>query len=179
MSDWPNTLAQELDFFSSLSHNGIGIMVNAGEGLLGDRTWGTANTGFFIPFNVGSMITVKQLAIYNGATVAGNLDVGIYDAEGHRLVSSGSVAQAGVGAIQLFDITDTVLPPGLYYAALACDNATATVDGWDIGHAPGPAGYEVHQVAAVFPLPATVVYGSADNTDNAMPHILISRRATV
>jgi hypothetical protein len=57
------------------------------------------------------------MLVLNGATASGNMDVGIYDYAGTRLVSSGSTAQSGTSAFQDFDITDTLLGPGIFYLA--------------------------------------------------------------
>src|ERR1044072_5106370 len=86
-----------------------------------------ANRALYVPFRLSDPITVVKMFVLNGATVSGNIDVGIYDAVGTRLVSKGSTAQAGTSAIQEFDITDTRLGPGLFYMAVAMDNGTATL----------------------------------------------------
>jgi len=62
---------------------------------------------------------------YNGAAVAGNIDVGIYNRGGTRLISSGPVAQTGTSVLQLFNITDTLLVPGRYYMAVGYSDAAA------------------------------------------------------
>jgi len=58
------------------------------------------------------------------STQSGNCDVGIYDELGNRLVSSGSTA-VGVAGIQVIDIADTALTPGVYFLAMNVDNTTA------------------------------------------------------
>lgn len=161
MSDWPS------DVFG---YRGYGGFSTAGEGsVLADAlintgntfssavgAWGTANLAVFIPMVVGARTTIYQLAWINGATVAGNIDVGIHDRNANRIVSAGSTAQAGVSVAQVADITDTVLEPGLYYLAMAADDATATVC------RPSAASqFPLHRasgcghMASAFPLPAT------------------------
>ena len=54
--------------------------------------------------------------------MAGNVDVGIYNAGFHLIVSSGAVAQAGVNVIQVLDIADTWIGPGLFYMAVSLSN---------------------------------------------------------
>jgi hypothetical protein len=73
-----------------------------------------ANLALYIPFNIDRDTIAKQMFWENGA-VAGTTDVGIYDSNKKRLVSSGPTANAGT--IQIANIADTILVPGLYYMA--------------------------------------------------------------
>lgn len=74
-----------------------------------------ANRAIFIPFTKDRPDNVKQMFWENGG-VAGTTDVGIYDIYGNRLVSLGPTTNAG--SIQVGNIADTDLPPGLYYMAI-------------------------------------------------------------
>lgn len=85
--------------------------------------WGAANTAYLVPVVVTRHFLVKNMAILNG-TVAGNVDVGIYDRWFNRLVSAGSTLQAGASAPQVFNVTDTWLTPGLYFLAGAGSTVT-------------------------------------------------------
>lgn len=80
-----------------------------------------ANRAIYIPFTKDRIDTVKQMFWENGA-VAGTTDVGIYDVYGNRLVSSGATTNAGT--IQVVNITDTELPPGVYYMAILASTVT-------------------------------------------------------
>lgn len=93
----------------------------------GSAVWPAANRAILIPFRPSSRYLARRMFVHNGATVSGNIDLGIYNDDGTLLVSSGSTAQAGVSVMQYVDITDTWLAPGAYYLALAVDNTTATV----------------------------------------------------
>lgn len=73
-----------------------------------------ANRAIYIPFMVDQYCTAKQMFWENGAA-AGTTDVGIYDAGYTRLVSL--TATANAGTIQIGNITDTPLEPGIYYMA--------------------------------------------------------------
>lgn len=86
--------------------------------------WPAANRAIYVPFLVYEPYIATQMAFVVGVA-SGNMDVGIYDQGFNRLVSKGSTAvpAAGVG---LFDITDTLLLPGLYFAGVCVDNVTAT-----------------------------------------------------
>jgi hypothetical protein len=90
-------------------------------------TWQTADRAIYVPFTISSPSLIKKMFVYNGATASGNIDIGIYDRSFTKLVSSGEVAQAGINALQEFDIADTLLGPGLFYMALVFDTTTGTV----------------------------------------------------
>lgn len=86
----------------------------------------TSGIPHFVPVTIPAPATVMKLWCVNGATVNGNVDMGIYDEAGNLLVAKGTTAQSGTNTVQEFNITDTQLQPGRYYLALATDSATAT-----------------------------------------------------
>ncbi len=121
-------------------------------------TWPTAATAYFYPVYLSQPRTYTKAWWLNGATAAGNVDVGIYTISGAtatRVVASTAVAQAGVSAMQVAGtFTTTTIGPGLYYLAMACSLATATV--WrdaPASHIPRVMG--IYQAAASHPLPAS------------------------
>ena len=156
----------------------------------GDQVWGginfigaasavfpVANDAFFLPFFVPKTVTVLELWWINGATVSGNVDVGIYNTSLARVVSTGSTAQSGTTATQVVDIADTVLVgPAMYYGALACDNVTATFFRGNnyLTAAARIAG--AFQQSSAFALPATAV--AAAYASQYAPVAGISMRAT-
>src|SRR5258708_6191400 len=92
-------------------------------------TWPTANKAFFYPFLLGKTISLTTLFTGTGNVTSGNIDVGIYDTGGNRLVSSGSTAQdnSTTGNCQLYTVSAITLGPGVYYMALAMDNTTGKI----------------------------------------------------
>lgn len=119
--------------------------------------WSAANRAVYIPFRLPTVITATIMFLFNGAAVNGNLDIGIYDEGGTRLISSGAVAQAGISQIQSVDITDTRFGPGLFYMALALDNNVGTV------YQSGPGTVRLRAAGCVmeegaFPLPAVAAF---------------------
>ena len=119
----------------------------------------TTNQAFFMPLFMGAPITIAQLFVWNGATVSGNVDVGVYAEDGTRLVSSGSTAQAGTSVLQVFDVTDTVIGPGNYYLALACDNTTATITRVTVALSVARLHGNLTQASA-FPLPTLATFAT-------------------
>lgn len=91
----------------------------------GDNVWPTANKAIFIPVYLSEAKTVDKIHLANGSVVSGNVDVGLYDASGTRLVNKGSTAQSGTNVEQVYDITNQALSAKtLYYVAIAMDNVT-------------------------------------------------------
>lgn len=87
----------------------------------------TANKIFYSPIRTPCPLVIAQLYAHNGAAVSGNIEVGLYSADGRRLVTSGSVAQAGTSIAQTFDIADTLIGEDVFYLAVSLDNTTGTL----------------------------------------------------
>lgn len=126
-------------------------------------TWPAGNLAIYVPFTVWEPFTVTHLAWVNGAAVSGNVDMGIYDEAGTRLTSTGATAQSGTNAIQIVDITDITLGPGLYYMAMSLSSAVGTI--WRNA----PAVYlsimsGVYEQASAHPLPANATFAAPAQT---------------
>jgi hypothetical protein len=157
MPDFPVTQNVESIVTSAGGTDSLGPMLNAMGIALAAAAYPETNRAMFVPVSVQAPLTVVKLFTLNGATASGNVDVGIYDAGGVRLVSSGSTAQAGTSVIQEFNITDTLLLPGLYYLAIAADNTTGTFEVWSANAAILRSLGILMQLTA-FPLPATATF---------------------
>lgn len=104
----------------------------------------------------------------SGTTAGGNCDVGIYDHEGNRLVSSGATAR-GASNETICNITDTLLYPDIYYMAMAHDGTSNIV-----GFAPGVQRARlcgVLQMASAYVLPDPVTFAAV--TVSWVPSIAI------
>jgi hypothetical protein len=122
----------------------------------------TANVAYLAAFSVNRSHTVTK-ARYIVQAQSGNVDIGIYNADGTRLGSTGSTAVGAVGSSgQVINLTAAVtLVPGLlYWAALAADNTTVR---W-VAHYINSSSLIAlaamgltQQVATSFPLPAPLV----------------------
>jgi hypothetical protein len=178
MSDWPINIVQPLVTIHpwSLESIGCGIISMGGTTLYNasGTAYPTANLALFIPFAATKrMIAVKMFSI-NG-TQSGNIDVGIYDIAGRRLVSMGSTAQAG--PYQEFDIADTEFGPGIFYLAVAMDNNTGKIYAGTLFANIAPAILGMAQMASAFPLPATATF--AQITGNYIPLIGLTTRTVL
>lgn len=123
--------------------------------------WGTANMAIYVPIVLPVPVLVVKAWVANGATANGNVDVAAYDAAGNRLVSAGSTLQAGTGDLQEFNVTDTVLPAGLIYIALASSSTTATFL-IAVTTVPKATAHGMYTQASAFALPATATFANAD-----------------
>ena len=141
--------------------------------------WPSANLAIFVPIQIGCAVTITVLVWNNGAAVSGNIDVGIYDAAGTRLVSSGSTAQSGTSVIQQVNITDTLIGPGLYYWAMALDNTTGAVFRATAVNAEACRCMGLLQQATAFALPATATFASMAQNYIPILGALISPRTLV
>ncbi len=139
-------------------------------------TWPVANTAIYIPFYTPVEITVVKIAWFNGATASGNLDVGIYDAVGSRLVSSGSTAQSGTSTDQAADIADTTLPQGRYYMAMSMNGTTATINRVQ-PTIMGAQAMGIRGQTSAFALPSPATFGAPAN--NFLPLMWLTTRTVI
>ena len=126
MSDWPGDAAQlARTVISTLGEAScVSTILNNSGASAGSLAWPAANRAIYVPVLIENPVTVLKMAV-NVAVQSGNLDVGIYDEMGNRIVSKGSTA-VGAAGLQTVDITDTTLNPGLYFIAMCVDNTTAS-----------------------------------------------------
>lgn len=122
--------------------------------------WPSQNLALFFPFFVARPMSVVKGFWFNGATVANNVDLGVYSEDGVLLGSTGSVVQATVSALQSAAMTaGLAIGPGVFYLALVSDSTTATffrATPTALNLIPSGAA----QVADAVPLSATVTLAS-------------------
>lgn len=165
---WPFGL-NSIDPFISIGDTGITLLSAGG-------TWPIANLALFVPFWIARpFVAVEAFAWIDISS--GNLDIGIYDANGQRETSLGTTASPGAG-LRIFDlIPDITLPRGVHYLAMVADNIViqlrrATVTTVQIIEASGMA-----QQAAALPLPANAIL--ARIASNYIPAFGISGRVVL
>lgn len=140
--------------------------------------WGTANQARYVPFWIPEPVTIVKLLAYNGSTtLAGNTDIGLYDAAGSEIVGIAAAAQAGTGTWQEFDIVDTPLLPGLYYIGLLNTTTTGTYAAFASKEAGRACGVYSQAVgAATLPTP-TATFAALDAA--IVPVVGMSTRVTI
>jgi len=128
MADWPVISLPTLGTIHifSLESIGIGLMTAANGKIISipDSTAGILVTRY-VPFYLSQSILVAKMFVYNGTVVDGNIDLGIYDKSGKKLMSTGSVAQSGTEVLQVLDITGPRIGPGNFYIALGNSSGNA------------------------------------------------------
>lgn len=160
MADWPLIGASGEIIISPYSELALGTEYAAIATVApASVALGTINLSKFYPFAVPEPMLIRKVWWYNGGTVNGNTDVGIFDDSGTRIISSGAVAQATINVLQEFDITDTYIGRGRFYMGISTSSATATyfsnVVPLQLAKAIGWA-----QMASAHPLPATVTFAA-------------------
>lgn len=130
MADFPYPSRFHLPTITSVSRESA-IVNQGGQGLYGARLtfasggWPAANTAFAIPFQIWTPYLVQSVFWLNAATTAGNLDAGVYSADGQSLLfHAGSTAQSGASVPQAVAVGPYLLEPGTYFMALVASVIT-------------------------------------------------------
>ena len=84
----------------------------------------TANDMLAFPFVVWATTQIYKGWVLNGTSAGGNFSIGIYDADYNRVAQSASTGGSGNLAPQMVTLS-AKLSAGLYYVAMAADNATS------------------------------------------------------
>lgn len=111
---------------SPWSMQSIGWSLRAGAQVPASNNYVTANLVVYVPFWIPESVTFTKMFWNNGAAVAGNFDVGIYQTDGTLIASVGSTAAVNINSVQGVDIADTTVPRGVYYMAIVSDTSGAT-----------------------------------------------------
>lgn len=127
-----------------------------------------ANSAEFVKVFVDHQTQVSDV-LFEVATQSGNLDVGIYAADGTggapgtRQGSSGSTACPAAGAASVSLSSPVTLDAGVYWVAIVFDNATAALR-YYTGVKPIAASKIRYVKSSAFPLPASVTTPSENVT---------------
>jgi len=127
------------------------------------------NTGYFYPITIRTPMMISNITILNGAVVANsNMDLGLYDEFGNRILSTGAVSQllASASTYQKFSLSSSVsVMPGFYFAAsvfTSTNNRFAT--NGSMSQARGRAAGMLEAISIGTTLPATVTYSAKSAT---------------
>jgi hypothetical protein len=130
-------------------------------GFAATNTWTTANTAIYHPIRVTHPVVATKLHWLSGDVVNGNYDIGLYDATGRKLASSGSTAVPGTSTTVLYDMADLYLEQTIVYVALALSSATCRYYGFKLAS-------DIQEMrlsglveqASALPLPATATFAT-------------------
>ena len=126
--------------------------------------WPSANLIIYSPVRIKSRVVARKMWFQSAATGTDNIDIGIYDRGGTRIVSSGAVAKGAVAQEQVVDITDTTIGPGLYYIGFTSTTTTNQFSR-SLPTVPNMAAQGARTEAGAGTLPATATW-VVDNTLN-------------
>ena len=126
MGDFPNKIVKGGNYglLSPFSNTPLADgMAIANAATTNTATTWTANRAIYLPICVNRPITVLDFQIIV-TTQNGNVDAGIYNWNGTKIVSNGGVA-CGAAGLQTIAVADTLLNPGWYHIAFASSSSTA------------------------------------------------------
>jgi hypothetical protein len=126
-------------------------------------TWYGANYAVYHPLQIPWPYPMKRLWLYNGGTPNGNFDLGIFSADGAKLISTGSFVQAGSNQMQ-FANAAFLIPPGRYYLGISNSSGSGQIFitsnfSNDQGKLAG-----ILKETPAFPLPAVMTPATWDQT---------------
>lgn len=176
MPEWamsPPALGSGRIVISPLSPESLSVAFNA---VPTSAAWGVTNQAVYIPFRIAVPILIAQLWLLNGSANGNNFDIGVYDSESNRRISTGSTVQGTVSTLQVVDVADTLILPGLYYAALAMNGTTSTAMTLNVGVTRAQWLGAATQTSA-FPLPVT--FTLVTTAIGVLPIVGITARAVM
>lgn len=150
----PPPLISTLDYTSAFILQGTG---------LSGQFYPTANKAYYIPVLLTYTVIATKLFCINDTAVAGNIDLGIYNIDGTRIVSTGSTAQAGTSQSQSISITPTTLGPGLIYLAIASSSTSAAFVCMKNAAAHFAQFFGGYEQLTALPLPAAATFASSSS----------------
>jgi hypothetical protein len=152
---WPQHSALGVDD----AVDGVGMGANFGQGSSA-QAWTTADLVHYAPIRVKRHVIAVKLWFGSEATGTNNIDIGIFNRAGTKIISTGLVAKPASNTCSVQDITDTPLAPDLYYMGMTCVSATATFNMWNLTNAPdlSAQGFRTEQLGAGAALPSTATW---------------------
>lgn len=121
--------------------------------------WPSADMAIYVPIAVPNRVLVHKLWFASADIGTGNVDMALYSATGTAVVAATETAKSATSTEQVFDVTDTVIGPGLYYVGLSCSNNTDTFNRFSFA-APMSLAFGILTEASAYPLPATATFAA-------------------
>lgn len=117
---------QQVHVCMAISPECVGHELSALDDAVASSAW-NADLLIYMPLVLPVRTNVAKLFWFNGSSVNGTADVGIYAEDGTKLVSTGATTQAGVTTIQVVDVADIMLAHDtLYWLAFGGSSSTGT-----------------------------------------------------
>lgn len=136
-SAWKNCLNSTLDTISTFNSGlpDLGNSPDTTDEEIGKPAGSVSSTIIIVPLYIPGQITVNDIRLRATATLGGTGDVGLYDANGTRVINGGSgsltIAAPGLKVITPAQSAGAArtLESGQYYAAITWNGTTGTVNG--------------------------------------------------
>jgi hypothetical protein len=138
--------------------------------------WPSANLAIYIPIGLPRRVIVRTLYFASGTTGTGNVAMGLYLPSGVAVVGPATAAKGTSAIVQVIDVTDAAVGPGLYYLGLSCSNATDTFYR-SASSAPLPAAGGILVETSAYPLPSTATF-ALDQGLSYVPYVGLFVEAT-
>lgn len=143
------------------------------SGSLATLAYPANNLAIYVPFSINSPIIVNNLWWINGTLgTPGNVDVGVFDENGVKLVSTTSTGQVGASAVQNVTVSNTYLNAGLFYIGLSCSSTSAQLFALASGNLNFLIMCGVAQEASALPLPSVATFATC--TSDYLPSFGLS-----
>lgn len=176
-------LGSSLGFYPQMTEDFITTAdAVTGCGCEWNNTWNSSSTnlvlnqGIFVPVIVPTTFPLNAIFML-GQDADGNMDMGVYDTSGTRIVSTGSTANAN--SVVSPSISSSSLSPGQYYLAWSSDNnTTQDVNGLGAVSLYVCFAMGVKVASSAFPLPASVSL-TDPSVNTELPFIGISKRTVI
>lgn len=120
----------------------------------------SANRALYIPIHMPVAFKIARFWVSNGSNATGNVDVGLSDESGDKLISTGSTARSGASTIQYIGVTDASFGPGTYYLDIALDTTAGSLQRLAASSISQPRVGGMFQEDSAFPLPSTATFAA-------------------
>lgn len=138
--------------------------------------WPLANLAIYVPVRIPSPCVVKSLWFGSGGTSTGSVDMALYTSSGAAMIEATAGAKAS-SMEHVFDTTDTLVGPGLYYIGLSSNSNSDSFVGLTIA-APLALAFGILSQTSAYPLPSSATW-AADQTLAVVPIVGLFLSGTV
>ena len=142
--------------------------------------WPAANRAIYVPIAVYEPALITAFWWVNGATAGnGNADLGLFDENGVKLISTGATLTVGANSRQSVNVTDTLIGPGTFYLGLSLASASDAIFRVAYSTAEVERAFGMAQQASAHPLPAVATFASIASAYVPMCGALVGPRTMV
>lgn len=163
LTRYPTAVLSEVLISTVSMRHGLGFELHTYVNAVApvSAVWPTSNRAFYSPIYIDRPGIVTKFWLLNGASVAGNVDIGLYRSDYTLISSKGSTAQAGTNVIQEFDVTDFAVTQGVYFLGVVLSNTGGAVVRVNQNALGFLSAAGMTEQTSAFPLPSTATPAAA------------------